>query len=397
MISIDDVQQKILKDHQALVELFVGDSAVYTLVITPRNVQIRKADKPGFDSLSRIYTDYISSSEKLNRNYDDFIRISRQLYLHIFQEIKLPAGRIIFSPDGNYFPVEALVTGTSPKPVYFINDHAVSYAYSARYLLNSFSNSGKSFRNFMGIAPVKYSYTDQVIPLPGSDQSLGRLSRYFTKADVLVASKATRANFLRHYGEYKIIQLYTHASDSSSTGEPVIYFADSVLYLSDLVSDNKPVTDLIVLSACETGKGRVYKGEGVFSFNRGFAALGIPSAIVNLWSVDNESTYKLTELFYKYLAEGLTSDVALQKAKLEFIKTGAKEKSLPYYWAAPVLVGKADLIELKKPIPWNWIVAITVFVAVSFWLWKKRNARKRFIHRNNQFIPDSDTIETSVA
>jgi CHAT domain-containing protein len=389
MISISDVQRKILNNHQALVELFVGDSAVYTLVITPRNVQIRKADKPRFDSLSRIYTDYISSSEKLNRKYDEFIRVSQQLYEHIFQEIKLPAGRFIFSPDGNYFPIEALVTGVSPNPVYFINDHAVSYAYSARYLLNSFSNSGRTFRNFMGIAPVKFSYTGQVMALPGSDQSLERISGYFTRSDVLVRAKATRANFLKHYAEYKIIQLYTHAADSSSNGEPVIYFADSVLYLSDLIGDDKPVTDLIVLSACETGKGRVYKGEGVFSFNRGFAALGIPSSIVNLWSVDNESTYKLTELFYKYLAEGLTSDVALQKAKLEFIKTS---ESLPYFWAAPVLAGKADLIELKKPVPWNWIVAITVLIAASFWLWKKRGQKKKM----NKKISNDKWMKRSV-
>jgi CHAT domain-containing protein len=112
--------------------------------------------------------------------------------------------------------------------------------------------------------------------------------------------------------------LYTHSSDSSGRGEPVIYFADSALYLSDLISEYKPLARLIVLSACETGAGKVYNGEGVFSFNRGFAAIGIPAAITNLWSVENASTYKLTELFYKYLTRGIPSDIALQKAKLEF-------------------------------------------------------------------------------
>ncbi len=94
------------------------------------------------------------------------------------------------------------------------------------------------------------------------------------------------------------------ASDSSSRGEPVIYFADSALYLSELVGENKAATQLIVLSACETATGKEYKGEGVFSFNRGFAALGIPAAISSLWSVDNKSTYRITELFYKWLSQG---------------------------------------------------------------------------------------------
>jgi CHAT domain-containing protein len=59
----------------------------------------------------------------------------------------------------------------------------------------------------------------------------------------------------------------------------------------------------------------LYHGEGIFSFKSGFAALGIPSSVTNLWSVDDKSTYKITELFYKYLAKGLPLDIALQNAK----------------------------------------------------------------------------------
>ena len=126
------------------------------------------------------------------------------------------------------------------------------------------------------------------------------------------------------------------------------------------------------MSACETGSGALYEGEGVFSFNRGFAAVGIPAAISNLWSVDNGSTYRLTELFYKWLAKGLPTDVALQKAKLEFLQTASKEKSLPFYWAAPVLVGKTEIIELSKPYPWKWIVVFAAIGFVVFWVMRKK-------------------------
>ena len=140
----------------------------------------------------------------------------------------------------------------------------------------------------------------------------------------------------------------------------MIYFSDSVLSLSDLFYEDKPSTSLIVLSACETAKGKLYNGEGVFSFSRQFAALGIPSSVSNLWQVDNQSTYKLTELFYKYLSRGLPSDVALQKAKKEFKTISSKEQNLPYYWAAPILVGRGIRCYLQKPFPWILVAAIVI-------------------------------------
>jgi len=129
------------------------------------------------------------------------------------------------------------------------------------------------------------------------------------------------------------------------------------------------------------GTGKIYQGEGVFSFNRGFAALGIPAAITNLWSVDNESTYLLIELFYKWLAKGLPTDVALQKAKLEFLQTASREKSLPCYWAGPVLVGKTDIIELNKAFAWKWIILFLVtggivFLALRRWAISKSKGVK---------------------
>ena len=102
-----------------------------------------------------------------------------------------------------------------------------------------------------------------------------KISSYFPQARTLIESYASRNNFMKLFDGYRIIQLYTHSADSSSSGEPVIYFSDSALYLSELIPEKKPATRLIVLSACETGNGKLYQGEGIFSFNRGFAALGI--------------------------------------------------------------------------------------------------------------------------
>jgi CHAT domain-containing protein/tetratricopeptide (TPR) repeat protein len=366
IITVKDVQQRILKNHQALVELFVGDSAVYILAITAQKSFLQKIDKPDFDRLSDSYRNYISKQDLLNKNFDAFRNQSLQLYQLIFKNINLPAGRIIISPDGKYFPFEALVTNNH-LPTYFVEDHAVSYVYSARYLLNNFTtNSVLGSHPFLGMAPVQYS--NGLATLTGSDQSLQRMQNYFNNGTTLLGNKASKNSFISQFPNYKIIQLYTHATDGGSTGEPMIYFSDSILSLSDLFYENRPATSLIVLSACETASGKLYNGEGVFSFNRGFAALGIPSSVSNLWEIDNQSTYQLTELFYKYVADGLPLDLALQKAKKEFIKSS--DNKLPYYWAASILVGQSNAISLQKTFPWKWITASVILLILVFLGWR---------------------------
>ena len=379
LISLQDVREKILKDHEAILELFYGDSAVYSLLITPKQIFLYHIPKPEFEKTVQRYNYYLSDPVKMNVDYEGYTQTAFHLYRLIFQNNPVPNGRIIISPGGQYFPFESLVMAdANQSPAFFLYEHSVSYTYSAGFLLNNFNPiSIKTGKNFLGIAPVKYPVAFSLAALPGSDHSLQKISGYFSNAVNQLTTDASRMNFLQQFSQYRIIQLYTHASGSSSkNNEPVIYFADSALYLSDLINEFKPNTRLIVLSACETGTGKIYHGEGVFSFNRGFAALGIPAAVTNLWSVDNISTYKLTELFYKELAKGFPTDVALQKAKLEFLKTASKEKSMPCYWAGPVLVGKTDTIELSKLYPWKWIILFAGIGCFVFLALRKRNLLK---------------------
>ena len=377
MIKITDVRDKVLAGTGSFVELFVGDSAVYSMIITKENIYFNQRDKHRYAKLLEQLKNGIAIPSNSVTDIDNSIQKCRELYAFLFQGINLPAGKLIVSPDAQIFPFEILITNQAGSPKYFIEDYAVSYTYSARYLLNSYSNNSGSRGNFLGFAPIRFTKANaSLAELRGSDQSLEKLTAYFHNADEYTGDKATKSNFLNRFSDYAIIQLYTHASAGGESKEPVIYFSDSTLYLSELIPESKPLTQLIILSACETGKGQFYEGEGTFSFNRAFAAVGIPAAVTTLWSVESESTYQITELFYKYLSKGHQTDIALQKAKLEFLRTASKEKSLPYFWAGPILSGKAEKIEFSKSNPWKWVgLGLGLALLITMLYWKRKRGK----------------------
>jgi CHAT domain-containing protein len=94
-------------------------------------------------------------------------------------------------------------------------------------------------------------------------------------------------------------------------------------------------TDLVVLSACETGVGDVQSGEGVFGLKRAFILSGAKAVILSLWSVPSEETMELMIRFYGLMADGKSKAEALRQAKLEMMK----KKPNPFYWGAFILVG----------------------------------------------------------
>ena len=98
--TIKDVDNNILSDHQALLEIYSGDSAVYILTIKHNHSDFIKLNKKIYDSLTRAYMSYISNAS-VNAHYGEFISVSSSLYQLIFHHEELPKGRIIISPDGN--------------------------------------------------------------------------------------------------------------------------------------------------------------------------------------------------------------------------------------------------------------------------------------------------------
>ena len=97
-------------------------------------------------------------------------------------------------------------------------------------------------------------------------------------------------------------------------------------------------TDLVVLSACETGVGDVKNGEGVFGLKRAFILSGAKTLVMSLWSVPSAETTEIMTEFYTLISEGKSKSDALRQAKLDMMK----KKKNPFYWGAFVLTGKPE-------------------------------------------------------
>jgi len=95
-------------------------------------------------------------------------------------------------------------------------------------------------------------------------------------------------------------------------------------------------TDLVVMSACETGKGDIQNGRGVFGLQRAMRAAGAESVVMSLWSVDDDATSALMQSFYGHWLNGLSTPDALKMAQDDL----RQKRPHPYYWGAWVCTGE---------------------------------------------------------
>lgn len=372
---LQSLRQKLAADSQSLVEYFTGDSAVYVLFISPKQITLTQTSFPGYANATADFLSICSDKNSLNKDYKRYRAVAYQLYKYLFQPLNVPKGRVIISPDDAFIPFEALVSD-SLTAHYLLNDYAFSYTYSAGFLMKKNENAGNARKYFMGIAPISYSTHLQQQTLNGSVESLRDIQQNFQSTVVLSGRDANKEAFLDRFKNFTVVQLYSHADADSIGREPVLYMADSIINLSEIQAVDDVGTEMIVLSACRTGIGKNIRGEGVFSLARGFAAIGIPATITTLWQVQDKATYQITESFYKYLAQGLPKDVALQKAKLEFIGSGDKTNELPYYWAPAIVLGKADeLVEDRHNRNFPLIMGVIALVIFLLFIFLSRKPK----------------------
>jgi CHAT domain-containing protein len=182
-----------------------------------------------------------------------------------------------------------------------------------------------------------------------------------------------------------ILHLATHAlADTSALERSRIVFSPAddagsnpdYLFLKETYALKLDGIDLAVLSACDTERGRLVRGEGVQSFSRAFLAAGARATVTTMWRVADEPTSDLMQVFYHHLNRGEPRDEALRRAKLKFL-SGGSTLADPHYWASFVLTGDG-FHAVPRAIAWSSIIgaaiaATIVGVASAAW-WRRKKS-----------------------
>lgn len=194
-----------------------------------------------------------------------------------------------------------------------------------------------------------------------------------------------------------ILHLATHAvADENAIERSRILFSPArdaglgadYLFLKEAYDLPLQHVELAVLSACDTERGQLLRGEGVRSFSRAFLASGARSTLTTLWRVPDAPTAAFMKAFYYELQLGVPRDMALQAAKLRFAHSG-KNLADPHNWAAFVLTGEG-----LRPVPtamrWS-TVAFAFFAAIALLLVLVFLVRNRSVPRRAAAGPPTST------
>lgn len=400
--SLTEISNK-LSEREAMISYHFSQNNIYTFLITPSEYRFNSIPvDSSFSSEVRKVRDYFRLSPQNRtpiKEIDPVLeKISKVLIEPYAGEIR--GKHLVIVPDGLLatIPFDLLYSkNTEPGqnlpgiPGYLILQNPISYEYSGTIYAENHKTSGGLFTRMMAVAP-DYE-TEQITvadlngvrdqdsllftPLPYAQEEV-RNVRKLLPGRTITGSKATEHFFKSKAPKYDIIHLSMHAllNDRDPLYSKLVFSPEKDTledgYLNTWELFNMSLrAKMAVLSACNTGAGQVHQAEGMMSMARGFKYAGVPLLVSTGWEIDDNSGSKLMRLFYRYLREGQSVDIALRNAKISFLKNTDRLHTDPYYWAGLSVIGKPE----KILHPWRTLTLVLLVLVLSYfgesWLRKK--------------------------
>ena len=286
--------------------------------------------------------------------------------------------RLIIIPDDelNYVAFEAL---QDEQNKYLLQSFSVQYQYTTALLQLSETNN-RTQHKVLAFAPFTGNSTNGFMQsLPYSKNEVAGLD-----GKIFIDSEATKQHFIEYANKYSVVQLATHAAanDSLPQRSYIAFYPakkdnvdENILYAQEIYDLRLDSINLVILSACETGTGKLVRGEGLMSMSRAFAYAGCPNIITSLWKASDKTTAFITQRLHIYLDKGYNKDRSLQLAKLDLLNSNEIPPALktPNYWAHLILIGNYEPVVNK--IKWYWIATGFIFLLILYLMIKKRSRK----------------------
>ncbi|MBE0424091.1 MAG: CHAT domain-containing protein [Lutibacter sp.] len=377
-----NIKQSLLKKDELFMEFFDGNNNVYIFSIskTPPISVVKIEKTQAFIEEVTTFLNLFSDNRgvALQNNVKNYTLLGHNLYKKLIGENV--SKNIIIVPDGlfSFLPFDALITKKSnitnfEKLPYLIKKTVISYAYSASILMLESKKTQNHKNKIIGFFPIFENNHRNLSVLSHTFQENKSIENEI-KGSFFLKSDASKSAFESLAPNYAVIHLSTHATAGDYFIPPAIEFYDETLYLPEIYGYNLQ-TDLLVLSACETGLGNLRKGEGAMSLARGFSYAGVKNLIVSLWQVNDKSTEKIMSEFYKNYSKSQNKTASLHSSKLTYLndKNIASSKKSPYYWAGFVYIGETETISANTfSLCWLMVVIGAIILTAGYFLNKKR-------------------------
>lgn len=327
--------QAHLRDDETLLEFYYHDDEAYAFIVGRSRLQAVALRARGLAADVASFRRRLETSRSL-----DVLEHSRRLYDRLIAPLEAHARtpHLVVVPHGvlHYLPFAALHSGET----YVLERASVRYLPSASVLKYLSRRPHPSPLRLFAFGNPDLG--DPRLALRFAEREVVAVKQIVPDTQILVGKEATETAFRRFAGIATHLHFAGHAEfDSSAPLASGLRLAadaeaDGMLSVAEIYG-LRLQADLVTLSACETGLGKVQRGDDVVGLTRGFLYAGASSVVASLWKVDDESTASLMTEFYRALRSRNKRD-ALRAAQL----ATREQFPHPFHWAAFQLTGLAD-------------------------------------------------------
>jgi CHAT domain-containing protein len=355
-----ELKAKLPAETQVLQYAVLKDKLVIWLISDTDFIHEEKA--VSLADLNKVLFRYLRLVSSPADSTEDLRRDSSALYDILIQPIEVALKKdklLCVVPDKtlNYLPFGALVSSASGK--YLMNEYRLTWAPSVTLFIRSSRLAAEKKKmeteSVLTVGNPRFSREQfpQLSDLPSADREARQIKRSYepSQTRALVGEEATKAMVEGEMKRSNVVHLAVHSivDEQFPLRSKLILAAgdirdesdeSGVLQAYEIYKSSLPVTRLVVLSSCETGVGRYYRGEGIMGLSRTFIAAGVPLVVASLWPVDSDATADLMIAFHRHRkTENLSTAEALQKAQQDMANGDDQRYRHPYYWAGFTLVG----------------------------------------------------------